>query len=358
MPVLGHAFVGLGIGMAIRPVIRGPSQAPGVEARSPFWLPAIVAIAYLPDVVTQVALLAGWSDGRLLAHSVMFAVAVSPAVAALLMRLAAVPFLRAFLVSLLSLLVHDVLDLVQATDRTPWWPLSDRRVSIDLVLLPTDSVREAAMFGALLFAFVALRHVMRPRVARGVLDLSLSGKGYARRVWLGRASIVAIVVTAALTHELRDVRETQLEAGLALIHQGAYQAARGALGSAERWPSTAKSGRIDYLRAEAHAGMNDLRSAEVHYLRAHWADPGYVWPVADLAVFYASSSHPPAERRRLVAPWVKLLCTDFAAHAALPDVLARVERKLQTPGPGNLGSSATSDESGFTTAKTLSCSSL
>jgi membrane-bound metal-dependent hydrolase YbcI (DUF457 family) len=358
MPVLGHAFVGLGIGMAIRPVIRGPSQTPGVEARSPLWLPAIVAIAYLPDVVTQVALLAGWSDGRLFAHSAMFAVAVSPAVAALLMRLAAVPFVRAFLVSLLSLLVHDVLDLLQATDRTLWWPLSDRRVGIDLVLLPTDSVREAAMFGALLLVFVALRHVMRPRAAQRTLDLSLPSKGYARRVWLGRASIVAIVVAAALTHELRNVRESQLEAGRALIHQGAYPAALEALGSAEQWPSTAKAGRINYLRAEAYAGMNDRRSAEVHYLRAHWADPGYLWAVADLAVFYASSNHPPAERRRLAAPWVKLLCTDFVAHPALPDVLAHVERKLQTPGPGKRGSSATPDESGLLTAKTLSCSSL
>jgi hypothetical protein len=103
--------------------------------------------------------------------------------------------------------------------------------------------------------------------------------------------------------------------------------------------------------------MDDRRSAEAHYLCAHWADPGYLWAAANLAVLYASSSHPPAERRRPVAPWVKLLCTDFAAHPALPDVLARVERKLQTPGPGKPGSPATPDESGLLTAKTSSCSS-
>jgi membrane-bound metal-dependent hydrolase YbcI (DUF457 family) len=355
MPVLGHAFVGLGIGMVIRPVLRGPSQTSGVEDRSALWLPAIVAISYLPDVVTQVALLAGWSDGRLLGHSAMFAVAVSPAVAALLMRLAAAPFVLAFLASLLSLLIHDVLDLVQATDRTPWWPLSDRRVGIDVALLPTDAVSEAAMFGALLLAFVALRHAIRARPAERALDPSVASRGYPRRVWLGRASIGAIVVTAALTHELQDVRESQLEAGRALIRQGDYQAGLETLARAERWPSTARPGRISYLRAEAYAGLDDRRSAEVHYLRAHRADPGYLWAVADLAVFYASSSHPLAERRRLVVPWVKLLCTDFVAHPALPDVLARLGQKLQTPGPGKVESSAPSEESGLLTATPLSC---
>src|SRR5258706_9219683 len=175
MPVLGHAFVGLGFGMALRPAIQEHSQTSGGEAPSPFWLPAMVTIAYLPDVVTQAALLAGWSDGRLLGHSALFAVLASPAVAAVLMRLAPVRFVRAFLISLLSLLVHDILDLVQATDRAPWWPLSDRRVGFDLSLIPTDSAREAAMFGALLFAFVALRHVIRRRAARGASDLSISG---------------------------------------------------------------------------------------------------------------------------------------------------------------------------------------
>jgi membrane-bound metal-dependent hydrolase YbcI (DUF457 family) len=338
MPVLGHALVGLGIGMAIRPATRSRSKTAAVEARSPLWLPAVVTISYLPDIVTQVSLIVGWSDGRLLGHSAVFAVAVAPAAAAVLMRLTAVPFVRSFIVALLSLLVHDVLDVMQATDSTPWWPLSDRHVGIDLALLPTDSVHEAAMFSALLIVFLALRHVMQRRAAREALDLSMSSKGHARQVWLGRASIAAIVFTAALTHQLRDVREAQLEAGRALIGDGAYQAALDALAGAERWPSTAKSGRVDHLRGEAYAGMDDRQSAELHYLRAHRADPGYVWTVADLAVFYASSSHPLADRRRLAAPYVGMLCTTFAAHRALPEILARVERKLETSRPGTPGS--------------------
>jgi hypothetical protein len=70
------------------------------------------------------------------------------------MRLPRVSFPRAFGTALVSLLVHDVLDLAQATDRGPWWPLSDRPVGFDVGLIPTGLLREAAVFGGLLLAFL------------------------------------------------------------------------------------------------------------------------------------------------------------------------------------------------------------
>ena len=99
----------------------------------------MVALAYLPDIVAQLGVVAGWSASRLLGHSVLFAVAVSPPIAAGLMRLARVSFPRAFVTALLSLLVHDVLDLGQATDRAPWWPLSERPIGVELGFIPTVS---------------------------------------------------------------------------------------------------------------------------------------------------------------------------------------------------------------------------
>jgi hypothetical protein len=54
------------------------------------WLPAVVTLAYLPDIVAQLSTHRGMGDGRLLGHSVMFAVAVPPGIAAVLMRLAPV----------------------------------------------------------------------------------------------------------------------------------------------------------------------------------------------------------------------------------------------------------------------------
>ena len=102
MPVLGHAFVGLAIGISTRPSAQRPSETVGMGAASISWLPAVVTLAYLPDIVAQLGLLAGWSDSRLLGHSVIFAVAVSPAIAAVLRRLARVSFARAFVTALLS----------------------------------------------------------------------------------------------------------------------------------------------------------------------------------------------------------------------------------------------------------------
>ncbi len=137
MPVLGHAFVRLAIGVSTKPSARGRTGPPGTEAVSALWLPAVVALAYLPDIVAQLGLLAGWSASRLLGHSVLFAVAVSPPIAAGLMRLARVSFPRAFVTALLSLLGHDVLDLGQATDRAPWWPLSEGPIGVELGFIPT-----------------------------------------------------------------------------------------------------------------------------------------------------------------------------------------------------------------------------
>lgn len=334
MPVLGHTFVGLAIGVSTKPSARRHSEPPGIAAASALWLPAVVVLAYLPDIVAQLGLIAGWSDGRLLGHSVLFALAVSPAIAAVLMRLTRVSFPRAFVTALLSLLVHDVLDLGQATDRAPWWPLSDRPIGVDLGLIPTGLLREAAVFGGLLVGFLALRRLAHRWVSQSAVHPPIPGNGHAWPVWLGRAFLVGVVLAAVVTHSLRDAREAQLEAARDLVEQRAYQAGLEALARAEPWPSTTKPGRIDYLRAEAYAGMGDRRRAEAYYLRAYRADRTYFWAVADLALFYASSDGPVSERRRLTAPYLSRLRSEFPRHPALPEMLSRVERKLAAPRPG------------------------
>jgi hypothetical protein len=331
MPVLGHAFAGFAIGVSTTPSARGHSEPPGIWV---LWLPAVVTLAYLPDIMAQLCLLAGWSDGRLLGHSVMFAVAASPAIAAVLMRLAGVSFVRAFVTALVSLVVHDVLDLAQATDRAPWWPLSNRPIGFDLGLIPSDLLGEATVFGGLLLAFLALRHAAKRWAGQNAVDPVIPGEGRSRWVWLGWAFIAAVVLAAVVTHSLRDARDSQLETGRALVEERAYQAGLEALARAEPWPSTTKPGRIDYVRAEAYAGMGDRQRAEAYYLRAYRADPTYFWVVADLALFYASAGEPLAERRRLVAPYLSRLRSEFAGYPVLPQILARVERKLEAPRPG------------------------
>jgi len=328
MPVLGHAFAGLAIGVSISPSARERGGPPSIAARSGLWLPALVTLAYFPDIVAELGHIAGWSDSRLLGHSLLFAGAVSPVIAAALTRLVPVPFPRAFATALLSLLVHDVLDLAGATDRAPWWPLSDRPVGVDLGLIPSDLPREAAVFGGLLLAFLALRHAAQRWAGRSATSPPDPGQDHGRWVWLGRAYLVTVVLAAAVTHSLRGAREAQFDLGRELVEHGAYQAGLEALARAEPWPSTTKPGRIDHARAEAYAGMGDRQRAEAYYLRAYRADRSYVWVVAGLALFYASSPEPVAERRRLAAPYINRLRAEFAGEPALPEILERVERKL------------------------------
>jgi len=205
-------------------------------------------------------------------------------------------------------------------------------MSLDLAAIPTDFLHETAVFGGLLVAFLGLRYAAQRWTGQKAIDPPVSG--YRRRLWLGRGFIVAVVFAAAATHSLRDRREAQLETGRALVEQRAYPAALEVLVRAERWPSTVNPGRIDYVRAEAYAGMGDRHRAEAHYLRAYAADPMYFWTVADLAVFYASSSGSVTERRRLIAPYLSRLQTEFARDPALPEILARVEGKLAGSPPG------------------------
>jgi membrane-bound metal-dependent hydrolase YbcI (DUF457 family) len=321
MPVLGHAFVGLTIGVATRPNMAMPSNASGGASASACWLPAMVGLAYLPDIVAQLGLMAGWWEGRLLGHSLVFAIAASPLIAAVLRRLASVSFARAWLTSVASLVLHDVLDLAQATDRAPWWPLSHRPVGVDTGLMPTGLVSETALFGGLLCAWVAVR--------RAAGRTSSRPADHARRTWWGPTFIVLVIVAALVTQWLREAREADAERARALVEAGAYRAGLEALAHADRWPSAAKPGRIEYLRAEAYAGLGDRGAAERSYRKAYRADPTYFWTVADLALFYASSAEPASERRRLVAPYMDRLRVDFAGHPTLPSVLAKLERRLQ-----------------------------
>ena len=321
MPVLGHAFIGLAFGISTRPPVRGRETPASTEAAATLWVPAMVTLAYLPDIVTQGALLAGWNDGRLLGHSLIFATIASALIGTLLMRIVDISFARGFVCCLASLVIHDVLDLAQATGRAPWWPLSERAVNLGLEFLPTDLLGEGVVFGALFVAVLGLRRaVLPPPPPRRRL----------RQAWLAPVFLTAIVSAAVMTHRSRDARELQLEAGRILVAQGAYRAALDALEGADRWPSTAKAGRVDYLRAEAYAAIGDRPRAEQHYLQAYAADPTYFWTVADLALFYASSDAPAAERRRQAAPYVNRLRIEFSANPALPRTLTRLNRRLAT----------------------------
>jgi membrane-bound metal-dependent hydrolase YbcI (DUF457 family) len=328
MPVLGHAFVGAATALCVPPGPRNPSGGtPRPRSGAALWLPLVVLLAYLPDIAAQLALLLGWPDARVVTHSLLVAIVATPLAAWGVTALVPVTCGRALAVSFFSIVAHDLLDLAQGTDRQPLWPVPIPGMRHN-ALVPSEPLPEALLFGFGFVAFVLIRIAIRTGRHRPVETRAPSG--FPRITWLA----MGIVMTAAGgTHALRGLREHQLSQARLLVESRAYQAALDLADRAERWPSTARPGRIDHVRGEAYAGLGERQLAESAFQRSIAADPSYFWAVADLADLYASLDAPAAERQRLLAGPLAQLHATFAGNPALPQVLARIERKLKSGAP-------------------------
>jgi membrane-bound metal-dependent hydrolase YbcI (DUF457 family) len=322
MPVLGHAFVGLATAIYTSPARPGTfsPRSMGLD----LWTLALLCLAYLPDILSQILSLAGWPEARFMTHSVLSAVVASLLLAWPLSRLSRFSFAKAFALSLATLLFHDLLDLLQSTDRTPWWPISDHRISSGVTVLPVGLFWETILFGSAFALFYLLRLLSKSKPSFSVLGC----REETRFTWLVRGLIGLIIVGAIFTHILRDKREHQLREGHKLLTRGDYHGVLKAAQRAEMWPSTARPGRTDYLKAIAYDRLGHRQEAEAHYLRSYSADPDYFWCVGDLALFYAKSGRPLPERRRLTEPYLQRLKNHFPNHRDLPEYLSAIQEAL------------------------------
>jgi membrane-bound metal-dependent hydrolase YbcI (DUF457 family) len=283
----------------------------------------VVALAYVPDMVAQPGLIAGWRAASRAGHSLLFAAVFSFVLALVLVRLAPPLWRRTAATAFLSLVLHDIADILSTTGRTPLWPVS--RWSPDSVadVLPSGIIGELLVFLPFALAAYGWRH----------WGVSGHGGDGSRRDYLparvmSATGIMGIAAVAVLTSHLRTEHARALRQARAFIEQHDYVGAMDAADRADWWPSATRRSRIDYVRAEAALGVGDRDAAEQYYRRSYRADPAYFWPVADLAVLYASADASDAERHRLSAPWVEILRTQFAFHPALAPTIARVERAL------------------------------
>jgi len=329
MPVLGHAIVGLATAMSIRPSNKAP-------VNSAMWAPLIVSLAYLPDIITQILLLAGLHAWIPASHSMLLAPAAALIIAIGLDRIRWLTFWRALVLTLFCILLHDVLDLLQGSNRMPLWPIFNRPTGFALGDKVSGIAGESIFFGGFFVIFLACRWVLRKlRIWEAPPVLFPSGNN-SSLVWTGRVLTALILVCAAGTHYLRGIREQQLKHAWTLLMEKQYSAALALFDEVERWPSTAKPGRIDYARAEAYLGLGDRTLAEQYYRRAYEEDPSYFWVVADLAVFYASSDESAEVRRQRTAPYLNQLQNEFADHQNFPNVISRIHRKLNKPASASI----------------------
>jgi len=336
MPVIGHAFVGLATAIQYEPQSRrnGRPLSPTAIA---LWVPGVVGAAYLPDLVTQVGSIAGISRAGLAGHSLLIGVAAGAVIALAWAVASGASFVRILAVTIGSVLVHDALDILQATDRAPLWPWSNQIVGLG-ILVPRRSIAEGLLFLVLFIAFAAWR--IRSGRSLGSFG-TLAGVRSARStaassssssprwlVWVARAMVPVLLLAAIVTHALRGARERQANVAGRLLAAGRYADALVAADAADRWPWPAKPGRIDLIRGEAHESLGESTVAERIFLKAYDEDPTNFWALADLAEFYAARDAPAAERRRLAQPYTEELRRRFPRHERLAEVLARVDRKL------------------------------
>ncbi len=239
MPVMGHAFAGLAVA-----VIAQPRQ--GVSGRLTFWVPAMVALAYLPDIAAQLLQVAGLATSAPACHSIILAMPAAMAIAVLLRRQFRVGLREGFAVALFSIILHDLLDVLVGHHRLLLWPLSDRSVAFALGEIDLSMAFEMLVFGGVTAGLLALRWFWfrrgdrDPRACRWSRD----HQGYGRqRVWGAAVSTALLLLAVVLTQYLRDLRERQVALAWTLIRQGQYPAALDVLDRAGRWPSTAPRGR-------------------------------------------------------------------------------------------------------------------
>jgi membrane-bound metal-dependent hydrolase YbcI (DUF457 family) len=313
MPVVGHGFV----------AITAASAAAGLHCRLtrvstlPRAALVLVLLSYLPDATATLY----WPDhavGRLIGHSLFTALAASLLMAVPIARVFRVRPIVSFGISLVAIVAHDLMDLLQSSDRVPFWPASAHVWQIG-PWIPSGLPAELLLFvpgTALAIAWAWQRGALRVQGRKDVAALVV---------------VAGIGVAAIATGAMRDGRERQLAAARLLAESGKYRAALDACADADRWPSTARPGRVDYIRALAVWGLGQRDQAEQLYRRSYQADPTYIWTVIDLGLLNASGDGPVDQRRRRAEPWLELLQTRFMDHEATARAVARIEQALAQP---------------------------
>jgi membrane-bound metal-dependent hydrolase YbcI (DUF457 family) len=324
MPVIGHAFVGLATAARFEPTTM-PAQHPISPLGAALWMPLLVVLAYFPDIVTQAGFAVGWPRTSLAGHSILVGAVAGVIVGLLWTRTFGGSARYVVALAVGSILFHDLLDLLQATDRAPLWPFSRRMLDAGWLALPNRSTSELLVFGIPCAAYIAWRASRHPGPPHA------AGSERPALRWLTRAIVGGLVIAALMTQSIRRNRERQVNEAERLLRQGDYHGAIEAAGRADAWPSTSRPGQIDVLRGEAYEALGDAARAEMFYRRAYENDPLDFWAVADLAEYYAACDRPLDERRRLAQQYLDELHLIFPGSSDLADVSLRVERKLAQP---------------------------
>jgi membrane-bound metal-dependent hydrolase YbcI (DUF457 family) len=319
MPVIGHAFVGIITAHEFEPGgLRNPQ--PLRPLGRALWMPLFVGLAYLPDVATQLGLWMGYGSAKLAGHSIVFGALAGFLIALGWARVTAGSSRLLGALAIGSIVLHDLLDLLQATDRAPLWPITERVITAGWLALPSRMSSELLIFGLAYAVYEGWRVYLQRGSPAESQNRRPSGL-----ILLGRSLVITLLATAIAIQRVRDERERQMDLAKQLLRSGHPVEALKAADAADRWPLSASPDRTDIVRGEAHEALGDNARAEMFYLRAYRSDPENFWALADLAEYYASHGTA-AERRQRSAPYLEELRRRFSGNRSFRTVMDRVER--------------------------------
>jgi membrane-bound metal-dependent hydrolase YbcI (DUF457 family) len=146
MPVIGHTFAGIVIAQEFEPAGPRNPRPVGPTAHA-LWIPALVGLSYLPDVVTQIGLWMGYRSAQEAGHSIVLGIVAGVILGAAWAWASGASVRVLTALSVGSIVLHDALDLLQDGKRMPFWPLSEHRMGVEWLALSDRLWWELVVFG-------------------------------------------------------------------------------------------------------------------------------------------------------------------------------------------------------------------
>lgn len=325
MPLLGHAFTGMATALIV--ASKSQQNAASQTFPKPFITTSLVTLSYLPDIVSQCALFFNWYDGRQFGHSVLFALLAAPIAGFILSHQTFLTKKQCFLLALSTILLHDLLDILQSTDRLPFWPFYTTTIGNNINIIPANPSKEGLLFGVL-YGLVLTRYLWRGRKKylgeaenRQPARTSLRKRGE-------KIFIMLIMLMALTTYHLRIQRIHTFQQAKEMFHQQHYSNSLALFNEADRWPRIAKPGRLDYFKGIIYLQQHRPALAEKYLLRSYSRNNGFFWCIGDLALFYAKSSKAISRRTTLAEPFIRKMHRDFSEHPDYPEYMQKIRRAL------------------------------
>ncbi len=323
MPLTGHAIAGATTALLVSPAILRNQYISQQTVTQ--WIPFNAAIAYVPDIATELLFLAGWPDAKTCCHSFLFAGIAALICTFVFRSMFSSPPLRRFFFFLGGIALHDILDMLQSSDRLPLWPFS--KLIISWPLIPEDPLYEGLLFLVLFTVFlIFFFHAQRVPLFQKTIPENHATKLRSSSLFI--TLFLVLVATAITTHQVRILREKQLYLARKYIAEKQYIRGLSLLRSAQRWPAKIHPGRVEYLQGYILAQTGKWKEAEEKYLLSWEKNHHYFWTIAELIILYAQQDIPLSKKLQLITPWYKRLITDFSRHSDLPEYREKLRMLL------------------------------